>query len=242
MSGSRVRRSCPFRTCSALGSCCMPRRVSRIPRSRRGLIRRRVWSGVGDDDLPNIALRDCAISRGRVGRVVFAPQQVAEVKAIACELPRTHELPLSRFSRVELHRLIIERGVTEASASTIWRWLHEDAIKPWQVRSWIFPRDPNFADKAGRALDLYARIFEGERLALTSTSSAPTRRPSCRRWAAITPACRQRPDAPASSSLTTCAAAPWRTSQHATCITPTCLTALSRRRGSCRSAGSSTRS
>jgi hypothetical protein len=70
--------------------------------------------------------------RGRAGRVVFPPEQVAEVKAIACELPRRHELPLSRFSRVELHRLVIERGVTDASASTIWRWLHEDAIKPWQ--------------------------------------------------------------------------------------------------------------
>ena len=45
------------------------------------------------------------IKRGRVDRVVFPPEQVAEVKAIACELPRTHELPLSRFSRVELHRL-----------------------------------------------------------------------------------------------------------------------------------------
>jgi len=54
--------------------------------------------------------------------------------------------------------------VTEASASTIWRWLHEDAIKPGQTRSWIFPRDPDFAAKAGRALDLYARIFEGRRL------------------------------------------------------------------------------
>jgi hypothetical protein len=38
---------------------------------------------------------------------------------------------------------VIERGVTDASAQTIWRWLHEDAIKPWQTRSWIFPRDPD---------------------------------------------------------------------------------------------------
>jgi hypothetical protein len=104
------------------------------------------------------------ITRGRVGRVVFPPEQVAEVKAIACELPRSHALPLSRFSRVELHRLVIERGVTEASASTIWRWLHDDAIKPWQTRSWIFPRDPEFAVKAGRALDLYARMSDGKRL------------------------------------------------------------------------------
>jgi DDE superfamily endonuclease len=86
------------------------------------------------------------------------------VKAIACELPATHGRPLGRFSRTELHRLVIERGVTDASASTIWRWLHDDAIKPWQTRSWIFPRDPAFAEKAGRVLDLYARLFEGKRL------------------------------------------------------------------------------
>jgi hypothetical protein len=60
---------------------------------------------------------------------------VAEVKAIPCELPATRGLALSKFSRLELHRLVIERGVTDASASTIWRWLHEPAIKPWQTRS-----------------------------------------------------------------------------------------------------------
>jgi hypothetical protein len=81
-----------------------------------------------------------------------------------CELPATHGLPLSRFSRSELHRLVIERGVTDASATTIWRWLSEDAIKPWQQRCWIFIRDPDFAPKAGRALDLYQRRFEGRRL------------------------------------------------------------------------------
>jgi DDE superfamily endonuclease len=79
-------------------------------------------------------------------------------------LPATHGRPLGRFSRTELHRLVIERGVTDASAQTIWRWLDEDAIKPWQTRSWIFPRDPDFSFKAGRALDLYARAFEGKRL------------------------------------------------------------------------------
>ena len=86
------------------------------------------------------------------------------MKALACELPKTHGLPLGRFSRSELHRLVIERGLTEASASTIWRWLHDDALKPWQQRSWIFVRDPRFAEKAGRVLDLYQRCFEGRRL------------------------------------------------------------------------------
>ena len=86
------------------------------------------------------------------------------MKALACELPATHGLPLGRFTRTELHRLVIERGVTDASASTIWRWLHDDALKPWQQRSWIFIRDPCFAEKAGRVLDLYQRRFEGRRL------------------------------------------------------------------------------
>jgi hypothetical protein len=79
-------------------------------------------------------------------------------------LPAVHERPVGRFSRTELHRLVIERGVTDASVSTIWRWLHDRSLKPWQQRSWIFPRDPDFQPKAGRVLDLYARRFEGRLL------------------------------------------------------------------------------
>jgi DDE superfamily endonuclease len=50
------------------------------------------------------------------------------------------------------------------SASTIWRLLDQDALKPWRQRSWITPRDPAFASKAGRVLDLYAGYWEGEAL------------------------------------------------------------------------------
>jgi DDE superfamily endonuclease len=100
----------------------------------------------------------------RAARAVFPPEQIAEVKALACELPVTQGLPLSRYSRTELHRLVLERGLSEASATTIWRWLHDDALKPWQQRSWLFVRDPLFAEKAGRVLDLYQRRFEDRRL------------------------------------------------------------------------------
>ena len=86
------------------------------------------------------------------------------MKAVACELPKAHGVPLSRFSRSELHRFVIERGVSEASASTIGRWLSEDAIRPWQRRSWIFPRDLAFLHKAGPALDLYEGRWEGKLL------------------------------------------------------------------------------
>jgi hypothetical protein len=44
------------------------------------------------------------------------------------------------------------------------RWLREDAIRPWQYRSWIFPTDPNFAQRASRILDLYEGRWEGRLL------------------------------------------------------------------------------
>ena len=47
------------------------------------------------------------------------------------------------------------------SKTTVWRWLHHDAIRPWQHRCWIFPRDPDFPSKAGRILDLYHRTWQG---------------------------------------------------------------------------------
>jgi len=87
------------------------------------------------------------------------------VKALACELPATLGLPLSRFSRSELRRHVLAAGiVAEISGITIWRWLREDALRPWSRRSWIFPRDPDFQTKAGRVLDLYHRRFEGRAL------------------------------------------------------------------------------
>jgi hypothetical protein len=103
--------------------------------------------------------------RGRVGRGVFPPAQVAEVKALACELPAEKGVPLSRWSSAELAREAVIRGIVATIAAvTIWRWLREDAIRPWNYRSWIFPRDPRFAQKAGRILDLYEGRWEGELL------------------------------------------------------------------------------
>jgi hypothetical protein len=89
----------------------------------------------------------------------------AEVIRLACELPADSDVPLARWSSSELAREAIARGIAEhISGVTVWRWLSEDAIKPWQHRSWIFPRDPDFAVTAGRILDLYAGRWEGERL------------------------------------------------------------------------------
>lgn len=92
----------------------------------------------------------------------FPPNIVVEVKRIACEAPRDLDLPLSRLTIPEVQRVVIAGGLVAAiSGTTIWRWLTADAIKPWRYRSWIFPRDPAFAERAGRILDLYAGTWEG---------------------------------------------------------------------------------
>lgn len=90
---------------------------------------------------------------------------MAEIKALACELPAESGRPLSRFSAAEVAKEVVKRGICcSISGTTVWRYLAEDAIRPWAWRSWIFPRDPDFAAKAGRVLDLYERRFEGELL------------------------------------------------------------------------------
>ena len=104
--------------------------------------------------------------RPRSGRPPsFTPVEVAEVKALACSRPADHGLPLTRWSVAELTEHATAAGlVRPVSVSTIGRWLAADAIKPWQHRSWIFPRDPDFAAKASRVLDLYERTWQGQPL------------------------------------------------------------------------------
>ncbi len=95
----------------------------------------------------------------------FPPEVVVQVKAIACELPSRLGLPLSRLSTADIVREAKRCGIVATlSDKTVWRWLNEDAIRPWQHRCWIFPRDPDFAPKAGRILDLYARQWQGQPL------------------------------------------------------------------------------
>ena len=118
----------------------------------------RYWRGrYADEGLPGLA------DRRRTGRPPrFTPVQIAEVKAMACQLPAETGLPLSRWSCPDLAGEVVDRGIIAAiSASTIRRILAADALKPWQYQSWIFIRDPNFAVRATRVLDLYARTYDG---------------------------------------------------------------------------------
>jgi hypothetical protein len=105
------------------------------------------------------------IGQGAGVRPFFPPLVEVEVKALACQLPRESGVPLSRYSSSEIATEVVRRGIVASiSDTTVWRWLAEDAIRPWQCRSWIFPRAPDFAEKAGPILDLYQGIWCGEEL------------------------------------------------------------------------------
>jgi transposase len=104
--------------------------------------------------------------RPRPGRPKrFTPAQVAQVKAIACSEPEDKDVPLARWSVREVARQAVREGVADSvSAATVGRWLARDILKPWQTRSWISPRDPDFAAKGGLVLDLYQRLWRNQGL------------------------------------------------------------------------------
>ena len=110
------------------------------------------------------AISASRITPGAARSRLFPPVERAAVIAMACEAVAETELPISRQSVADLTCRAQKALGKPISASTVWRTLHEDAIKPWQYEHWIFPRDPLFAEKAGRVLDLYAGIWEGKTL------------------------------------------------------------------------------
>jgi hypothetical protein len=102
----------------------------------------------------------------RSGRpVVYTAQQRALITATVCETLKQHDLPLSRLSAADLLRVIHrQESLSRVSQSTLTRQLQQDALKPWQYRYWLFPRDPDFVNRACLVLDLYAGFWEGQKL------------------------------------------------------------------------------
>lgn len=131
-------------------------------RSRHGSTRGGRSSASGANGFSTNACRAWRNAPGPDAPGLFPPEVIVQVKALACELPASRGLPLSRMSIADVAREVRSSGIVASiSDKTVWRWLHEDAIRPWQHRCWIFPRDPNFRTKAGRILDLYEGHWEG---------------------------------------------------------------------------------
>jgi transposase len=103
----------------------------------------------------------------------FTSAQKAQVVAIACSKPADKDVPLAFWSAREIARRAAAEGAVESiSASQVLRWLKQDLLKPWQVESWISPRDPDFAAKAGAVPDLYQRVWQGVELVSHAVSSS----------------------------------------------------------------------
>jgi transposase len=187
---------------------------------------------------------DGLADRKRSGRPrAFPAAVVAYAKAVACELPRTRGVPLSRWSLPELRAELLASGlVSEISTTTLWRWLDEDPIKPWQHRSWIFPRDPEFAAKATVVLDLYQRVFAGVPLDAGNYVISADEKTSIQARRRATLPSRQAGPAACASSTSTSAGARWPIGPPGMCTTPACSAAASPPPASPRSAASWSRS
>jgi len=91
-------------------------------------------------------------------RRTFTPRQRAQVVALACSAPRQYGKPGQRWSGEKLAQVAVEQHLVATIApGTIRRWLRADKIKPWRYHSWQHSTDPQFVEKAGPVLDLYAQ-------------------------------------------------------------------------------------
>jgi len=227
LSGARRPTQVPTGTwCGRRRSCWRPKGCT-TRRSPSGWGSRAKQSRRGEDVSARRGCRGLRRDRVRVGRGVFPPAQVAEVKALACELPAEKGVPLSRWSSAELAIEAVKRGIVATIAAvTIWRWLREDAIRPWNCRSWIFPRDPKFAEKAGRILDLYEGRWERQLLEPGDFVVCADEKPSIQARARNIPASLPRPVVTGSwSSTNTTARARSATSPRGMSAGPGCLIA-----------------
>jgi hypothetical protein len=188
------------------------------------------WSACGENVSSPIACPGWRNCRDRAAPGLFPPELVVKIKALACELPAQHQQPLARWRVPALTRYIRETGlVAKISDRTLWRWLHEEAIRPWQHRCWIFPRDPDFESKAGRLLDLYERTWAGRPLGqkdfvISADETKPAR--------GFTRLCRRRRISRCGLSTNTSGAAPGLISPPGTCIAPRCSAGANTKAGS----------
>jgi hypothetical protein len=148
-----------------LKSSSLPQRVSQTNKSVSGLIclDRSSQSGV-NASLTN-AWQASRKSHGAGDPALFPPEIIVSVKALACQLPKELGLPFSKLTHDEIARQAEKQGIVASiSGKTVWRWLSKDAIRPWCYRSWIWPRDSDFEQKAARVLDLYHGMWKGKPL------------------------------------------------------------------------------
>src|SRR5215831_8686390 len=94
-------------------------------------------------------------------RGVFPPQVRAQATAVACSLPQSHGVALSRWSGAEIAQRLQQTQVVPAiAASTIRRWLAAERLRPWRFHRGPHIHDPvRFLERASPVLQSYEQAL-----------------------------------------------------------------------------------
>jgi DDE superfamily endonuclease len=91
-------------------------------------------------------------------RRTCTPLPRTPVVVVACSAPRQYGQAWPRWSGEKVAQVAVEQHLVATLApSTLRRWWRADKIKPWRYHSWQPSTDPQFVEKAGPGLDLYAQ-------------------------------------------------------------------------------------
>src|ERR1035438_7772656 len=97
----------------------MPPKVCPTMKSPGAWIHAAKWSAYGaSDSSPNVWLA-WRNSPDRAAPGLFPPEVVVQVKALACELPSQHQVPLARWSVPEIARHAVASGRSEEHTSEL---------------------------------------------------------------------------------------------------------------------------
>ena len=67
----------------------------------------------------------------------FPPEVRAQVTALACSQPADVDVPIARWSCLELAAKLAMMGlVASIATSTVWRWLQAERLRPWRYHFW----------------------------------------------------------------------------------------------------------
>ena len=102
---------------------------------------------------------------------MLPPTARALVVALACERPAERGAPLSRYSLSDLVAEAATALGTDGgpSRSSVWRWLIQDALRPWRYQNWIFPRDQHFLERPAQFWTCTPAAGKVSRSGLTNT-------------------------------------------------------------------------
>lgn len=155
-----------------------------------GLVHRQVgrWRRRWADAWEQLILIECCESHAQLRRAIeavltdeprpgapgkFAPEQVTQILAIACEPPEKSGRPITHWTNHELADEAVKRGIVASiSPSQVGRYLREAALQPHKSRYWLntTEKDPvRFQGQVEAVCDTYRAAPELEKKHRTHT-------------------------------------------------------------------------